>query len=62
MVDLTREPGLSPAWILEHVRAGAAEVVREIENVGFVLLARDHTIGVNYALRFRRSKELAREG
>jgi len=60
LVDFTREPGLSPTWILEHVRAGEAEVVREIENAGFVLLSRDHTIGINYALRFRRPKDPAR--
>ena len=60
LVDFSREPGVSPAWLLEHVRAGEAEVVREIENAGFVLLSRDHTIGVNYALRFRRSADVAR--
>ena len=38
------------------MRAGEAEVVREIESAGFLLLSRDHTIGINYALRFRRSK------
>ena len=58
LVDFSREPGQSPAWILEHVRAGEAEVVREIESAGFLLLSRDHTIGINYALRFRRSKEI----
>lgn len=60
LVDFSREPGESPAWILEHVRAGEAEVVHEIESAGFLLLSRDHTIGINYALRFRRSKELTR--
>ena len=60
LVDFAREPGLSPAWILEHVRAGEAEVVQEIENAGFVLLSQDHTIGVNYALRFRRSGDPVR--
>jgi predicted methyltransferase len=57
LVDFSREPGQSPAWILEHVRAGEAEVVREIEKAGFVLLSRDHNIGVNYGLRFRRSEQ-----
>ncbi|HEX7679717.1 MAG TPA: methyltransferase [Thermoanaerobaculia bacterium] len=60
LVDFSRIPGLSPAWLLEHVRAGEAEVVQEIENAGFALLSRDHDIGVNYALRFRRSKDVAR--
>ena len=60
LVDFSREPGQSPAWILQHVRAGEAEVVREIEHSGFVLLSRDHSIGINYALRFRRSTATAR--
>jgi ubiquinone/menaquinone biosynthesis C-methylase UbiE len=60
LVDFSRIPGLSPDWLLGHVRAGEAEVVQEIENAGFVLLSRDHEIGVNYALRFRRSKDVAR--
>ena len=59
LVDFSREPGQSPAWLLEHVRAGEADVVREIEDFGFVLLSRDHSIGINYALRFRRSREVA---
>ena len=58
LVDFSRDPGQSPAWILEHVRAGEAQVVSEIEGAGFLLLWRDHTIGINYALRFRRSKEI----
>jgi predicted methyltransferase len=53
LVDFTREPGLSPAWLLEHVRAGEDQVVKEVEGAGFVLLTRNHDIGVNYALRFR---------
>jgi predicted methyltransferase len=60
LVDFSREPGQSPPWILEHVRAGEADVVREIESAGFVLLSRDHTLGVNYVLRFRRTQELTR--
>lgn len=59
LVDFSREPGQSPAWILEHVRAGEAEVVREVESSGFLLLSRDHSIGINYALRFRRSRATA---
>jgi len=59
LVDFIREPGLSPAWVLEHVRAGEAQVVREIRGAGFVLIASDHSIGINYALRFRRSAAVA---
>ena len=55
LVDFSREPGQSPAWILDHVRAGEAAVTAEIERAGFELLASHHELGINYALRFRRS-------
>jgi predicted methyltransferase len=57
LVDFSREPGQSPAWLLEHVRAGEAAVIQEIESAGFVLLSKDNSIGINYALRFRRSEQ-----
>jgi predicted methyltransferase len=60
LVDFTREPGLSPPWLLDHVRAGEAEVSKEVEAAGFVLLSRNHDIGVNYALWFRRSEDAPR--
>jgi ubiquinone/menaquinone biosynthesis C-methylase UbiE len=55
LVDFSREPGQSPAWILDHVRAGEAEVTAEIERAGFTLVSSHHDLGINYALRFRRS-------
>lgn len=55
LVDYARVPGLSPAWILEHVRAGEAEVTREVEAAGFQLVSSNHDVGANYALRFRRT-------
>ena len=54
LVDFSREPGQSPAWILDHVRAGEAQVIREVEGAGFALLTTNHDLGINYALRFRR--------
>ena len=46
LVDFIREPGLALRGILERVRAGEAQVLREIESAGFVLLSSDHTIGI----------------
>ena len=54
LVDFSREPGQSPDWILDHVRAGEAQVIREIERSGFELRTSHHELGINYALRFRR--------
>jgi predicted methyltransferase len=54
LVDYRREPGLSPPWLLEHVRAGEADVVREIEAAGFTVVSRDESLRDSYALTFRR--------
>lgn len=55
VVDFRREPGKSSAWVLEHVRAGEEEVIREIESAGFKLLARRDFLRENYFLEFGRS-------
>jgi FkbM family methyltransferase len=56
VVDFERIPGRSPDWILEHVRAGKSEVIREIEAAGLVLEREVPVTGLsdNYVLRFRR--------
>jgi predicted methyltransferase len=54
VVDFSRDPGQSPQWILDHVRAGEATVVAELERAGFSLLSSNHGLGINYALRLRR--------
>jgi ubiquinone/menaquinone biosynthesis C-methylase UbiE len=56
VVEFKREPGHSPAWILEHVSKGQSEVIKEIEAAGFTL-SNDHTSPLlrdNYVLRFRK--------
>ena len=56
VIDFERIPGLTPDWILEHVRAGKAEFAQEIESAGFVLEEDLQVDGLsdNYMLRFRR--------
>ena len=49
LVDFSREPGQSPEWILDHVRAGETEVTGEIERAGFKLVSSNHGLGINYA-------------
>jgi SAM-dependent methyltransferase len=56
LVDFIREPGRSPAWVFEHVRASEAAVTREIEAAGFTRVAADHDFHDSYALRFRRAE------
>jgi SAM-dependent methyltransferase len=56
IVEFHREPGQSPGWILEHVRAGQAEFTREIEAAGFSLVRAEAApfLSQNYVLRFRK--------
>jgi ubiquinone/menaquinone biosynthesis C-methylase UbiE len=56
VVDFEKIPGSSQEWVLEHVRAGRAQVSAEIADAGFVF---EHQRGVdglveNYVLEFRR--------
>jgi predicted methyltransferase len=61
IVDYRRKVGVSSSWVLGHVRAGKAEVIREIEAAGFRLAAdRDQLLKENYFLRFTRVPVLTR--
>ncbi len=54
VVDFEREEGVSRDWILEHVRAGKAQVIDEVEAAGFVFDEEIEIPGLdeNYVLRF----------
>lgn len=54
VIDFKRIPGVSGAWVMGHVRAGEAEVTREIEEQGFELIERLDFMQTQYYLRFRR--------
>ncbi|HKQ50264.1 MAG TPA: methyltransferase domain-containing protein [Phycisphaerae bacterium] len=56
IVDFERIPGKSRAWVLDHVRAGKEEVIKEIEAAGFDLVDQPATpfLTENYLLRFRK--------
>jgi predicted methyltransferase len=53
VIDFQREPGRSPAWVLSHVRAGKAEVLRELALAGFELVAEHPLLRDNYVLQLR---------
>lgn len=56
VLDLERVPGVTPAPIVAHVRAGKAEVLAELEAAGFTLVEdRTAALGLqdNYLLRLR---------
>jgi SAM-dependent methyltransferase len=54
LIDFKRIPGKSPAWILEHVRAGQDVFTAEIEAAGFEKVGEDRLLEENYVVRFRK--------
>ncbi len=56
IVDFERIPGVSRDWVLEHVRCGKDQVIREVTDFGFELVEEAPVAGLaeNYVLRFRR--------
>lgn len=55
VIDFQKIPGTSSAWVMGHVRADKAKVIKEIERAGFALIE-DNTavLTSNYFLRFRK--------
>jgi ubiquinone/menaquinone biosynthesis C-methylase UbiE len=56
IIDFIREPGVSRAWILDHVRAGLATVVEEVRAAGFAVVSEGSstpTLDENYMIQFR---------
>lgn len=54
LIDFKREPGVSSDWVLNHVRAGQAQVTAEVEAAGFVKVEEIPLLRDNYVLRFRK--------
>jgi ubiquinone/menaquinone biosynthesis C-methylase UbiE len=54
IVDFERIPGVSPDWILQHVRAGKETFRAEIEASGFRFAEEVKLMRENYLLRFPR--------
>ena len=56
VLDFERIPGVTPQRTLDHVRAGKAEVVREVEGGGFKLVREVTNLGLkqNYYLVFEK--------
>jgi SAM-dependent methyltransferase len=57
VVDFEREPGTSRDWVLEHVRAGRADTIAEIEGAGFRFVRELPVEGLdeNYVVEFARA-------
>ncbi len=59
IVDFERIAGVSREWVLDHVRAGKAEVRKEIEAAGFEFIGETSIEGLqeNYFMTFRKTTE-----
>lgn len=55
VIDFERVEGRSSAWVLDHVRAGKEQVIREIEAAGFRLAADEKLLKENFFLRFTKN-------
>lgn len=55
IVEFKREPGTSPLWILQHVRARNDTVITEIEGAGVRLIEDRDLMKKIYFLRFQKA-------
>ena len=53
VIDFRREADCDDEWVLEHVRAGEATVLAELQRAGFELVARHEIMTRNYFLELR---------
>ncbi|NLX96445.1 MAG: methyltransferase domain-containing protein [Rhodopirellula sp.] len=56
IVDYRKEEGVSPEWIMKHVRADEKMVVEEVTDAGFKLLGKPDLLQENYLLEFEKVK------
>lgn len=54
LIDYRKIPGLSSAWVMDHVRVNQQQVIEEIESDGFKLVADENILSSNYFLRFKK--------
>ncbi len=60
IIDFIREPGQSSRWVMGHVRSNEQEVIDEVTEAGFRLIARrPDLLKNNYFLRFEKTPEVA---
>lgn len=56
VIDFERIEGVSPAWVLGHVRAGQETVIQEIVSAGFRLMGEVRLLKDKYCLLFEKAK------
>ena len=56
LIDFRRVVGQSPAWVLEHVRAGQESFVAELEAAGLEAVDEVALLKENYIVRFKKGE------
>jgi len=54
IIDFRTDPSVSSGWVRGHVRAGRAQVIKEMEGYGFELVDDLSLLHTNYFLRFKK--------
>ena len=54
IIDFRKIPGFSSNWVMNHVRADQATVIREVEAEGYRFVGEEDFLRVNYFLWFER--------
>jgi predicted methyltransferase len=57
VIDYRRQVGESSPWVLDHVRAGEAQIIEEIEAAGFVRVSSEDFLRENWFARFRKAEK-----
>lgn len=52
IIDFRKQPGVSTGWVMSHVRANEAAVIREAETAGFELIEKSRLLADNFFLIF----------
>lgn len=60
VIDYRRTPGISSPWVLDHVRAGEAQTIEEIEAAGFQRVGGEDFLRENWFARFRKLERPSR--
>ena len=52
IIDFRKQHGVSSSWVMSHVRANEADVIREVETAGFGLTEHSQLLHENFFLTF----------
>ncbi len=55
IIDFRRDPRISSRWVMQHVRGGRYQVIREVQAAGFRLVDDKPLLRSNYFLEFKKT-------